>query len=300
MPFSWEFISHPFTMSILDWFARQKKNTPSNSKLNLPNDLWVKCFDCGDILYLKELQENGKVCLKCNYHFRLSPSERIELTCDPGSFTSIDEGLHATDPLHFSDTQPYGTRLKTAQAKTGSRDAIETGTATIRGIAVAIGVMNFGFLGGSMGAVVGEKISRLIDKAIQDRLPVVIFSLSGGARMQEGLFSLMQMAKTAVSVDQLDREKLPYIVILCDPTTGGTSASFAMLGDITFAEPGALVSFAGPRVIEQTIRQTLPDGFQRSEFLLEHGMVDAVIHRSHIPETLARVLSMMMNHPVSQ
>jgi acetyl-CoA carboxylase carboxyl transferase subunit beta len=280
-------------MSILEWFANKEKPKLTSTKLEIPEDLWVKCFSCNDTIYLKDLTNNLKVCPKCNYHFRISPSERLSYIFDKDSFKETEKNLKPIDFLKFKDTEKYSDRIKKAQAKSKANEAIFTGTAVLKGMMTNVGVMNFGFMGGSMGSVVGEKVTRLIEMALDNKKPLIIFTASGGARMQEGIMSLMQMAKTSAALDKLDKAKIPYIVVLCDPTTGGTSASFAMLGDIIMAEPGALVSFAGPRVIEQTIRQKLPPGFQRSEFLLEHGMADMVVSRKDLRETLYKSLFML-------
>lgn len=283
-------------MSIIDWFNKHKKTNEKTKKLNIPDDLWIKCFACRDVLFLKDLTKNKKVCLKCNYHFRLSPEERINYIFDKNSFVEMDSHIGPIDFLKFKDTQNYQTRIDAAQKKTKHKDAIVTGTARLNKYPVNIGVMNFSFMGGSMGSVVGEKITRLIENARQTKNPVILFTASGGARMQEGTTSLMQMAKTSAALQQLETEKIPYISVLCDPTTGGTSASFAMLGDVNIAEPNALISFAGPRVIEQTIRQKLPEGFQRSEFLLEHGILDMVVHRKDLRMQLTHLIKLLNPH----
>jgi acetyl-CoA carboxylase carboxyl transferase subunit beta len=280
-------------MTILNWFSQKERTKLQTSKLNIPGDIWNKCPECADVLFLKDLEANAHVCPKCAYHFRISPQERIRIICDKNSFTETHADIHGIDFLNFVDTEPYSERLKKAQNKTQQRDAIITGTALIKCIKVNIGAMNFGFLGGSMGSVVGEKITRLIEDAVENKCPVIIFTASGGARMQEGISSLMQMAKTSAALFRLHEAGIPYISVLCDPTTGGTSASFAMLGDLNIAEPGALISFAGPRVIEQTIRQKLPKGFQRSEFLLEHGMLDLVVNRNDLRRTLYDCVRML-------
>jgi acetyl-CoA carboxylase carboxyl transferase subunit beta len=249
------------------------------------------------MLYTKELVRNTQVCPKCSHHFRLGVDDRIELLVDRETFDEFEADLKTSDPLSFRDSLRYRDRIKRSQKKTGRMDAIRIGRARIDGIAVMLGVFDFSFMGGSMGMVVGEKLARLTEKAIEEHLPVVIVSASGGARMQEGIFSLMQMAKVTAALGRLAREKLPYISVLTDPTTGGVAASFAMQGDVHIAEPGALIGFAGPRVIEQTIRKKLPDGFQRAEFLQEHGMVDLVVSRDQLKKTLSQVL--MLLTPVS-
>lgn len=280
-------------MSILDWFANKEKEAHQTGRLNIPGDLWVKCFDCGEILFLKELTSNNKVCTKCQYHFRITPEERITMLLDADSFQERDANIEPIDFLNFTDTQSYKDRIKLAKAKSKRKDAVIIGTAQMNQIPVNIGIMDFSFMGGSMGSVVGEKITRLIEGALENGHPVIIFSSSGGARMQEGLMSLMQMAKTSGALLKLSQKNIPYISVLCDPTTGGTTASFAMLGDVIIAEPGALIGFAGPRVIEQTIRQKLPKGFQRAEFLLEHGMVDMVVNRTRLKEVLTQLIKLL-------
>ena len=283
-------------MSILDWFNKKEKNRSHNERLDIPEDLWVKCFNCKDTLFLKDLEANKKVCTKCNYHFRLSPEERIELVLDEDTFKEYGAGLSPVDVLSFKDTKSYPDRIKQAKHKTKKNDAITIGTGLLEGQPVNIGIMDFSYMGGSMGSVVGEKITRMVEKAIENKYPVLLFTASGGARMQEGILSLMQMAKTSSALQKLSQESVPYISIVCDPTTGGTSASFAMLGDINLAEPGALISFAGARVIEQTIRQKLPKGFQRAEFLLEHGMLDDVVERPKLRVTLSRLVRLLNPH----
>jgi acetyl-CoA carboxylase carboxyl transferase subunit beta len=283
-------------MSILDWFTKDDaRNSRYEERLNIPGDLWAQCPQCKEAIYLKTLASNFRVC-DCHYHFRLSPEERIQMIFDDGSFSEIDTTLEAVDFLKFADTEPYSDRLKKAKKKTKHADAIVIGMATLHQLPVNIGVMDFGFMGGSMGSVVGEKIARIIEHAIHNKFPLIIFTSSGGARMQEGIMSLMQMAKTSAALQQLSEVSVPYISVLCDPTTGGTSASFAMLGDVNIAEPGALISFAGPRVIEQTIRQKLPKGFQRSEFLLEKGMLDRVVHRRDMRNILTTLIRLLNPH----
>ena len=281
-------------MSILDWFAKQKKEHIPKEKLNIPGDLWVKCFSCGEILYNKELEENLKVCSKCGYHFRLTAEERMAITIDEDSFEEFSEDIKANDFLGFVDTQSYKDRLKKSVKRAGKNEAIVTGFAKINGIGVVIGIMDFGFMGGSMGSVVGEKVTIAIEKAIEKKRPLLIVTASGGARMQEGVMSLMQMAKTSAALRLLHEAKLPYVCLLTDPTTGGTSASYGMLGDVQIAEPCALIGFAGPRVIEQTIRQKLPKGFQTSEYLLEHGMMDMVVIRKDVKGTISKILKVLL------
>ena len=272
------------------WFKKQRKPIePPADRSRVPEGLWVKCPTCSQIIYNKDLAASLSVCTKCAHHFRISASERLAMLFD-GAWDEHDKGLRSTDPLQFHDTKPYRKRLETTIASTGMRDAVITATGNINGRRCSVAAMEYGFIGGSMGVVVGEKITRGIERAIQERLPVIIVSCSGGARMMEGALSLMQMAKISAALARLDRAKLPYISVLTDPTTGGVTASFAMLGDVNIAEPKALIGFAGPRVIEQTIRQKLPEGFQRSEFLLEHGMLDIVVDRRELKETIGRVL----------
>ena len=280
-------------MSIHDWFKRkklQRETEYTRERLDIPGNLWVKCHKCGQAIFAKDLEANLKVCPKCAYHFKLSSEERIKQLADNSSFKEIDPNLTSKNFLNFTDSKSYTQRIEDAILKTGLKDAITTGLAKIGEMEIALGVMNFTFLGGSMGSVVGEKFTRLVEQAVEKKLPVIIVSTSGGARMQESILSLMQMAKTSAALGRLRENGLPYVSILTDPTTGGVSASYAMLGDINIAEPGALICFAGPRVIEQTIRQKLPPGFQRSEFLLEHGMIDLVCERKQLKETLIKIL----------
>jgi acetyl-CoA carboxylase carboxyl transferase subunit beta len=274
------------------WFTRDKapKARPAERKIKVPEGLWSKCGNCNEIIYNKELERNLSVCPKCQYHFRISAADRIALVADEGSWVEVDAGLVPADPLEFKDAKRYPERVADAQRKAETREAVVCGEATIEGIAAVLAVFEFGFLGGSMGSVVGEKVARAIERGIERRCGVVVFSSSGGARMQEGIFSLMQMAKTSAALARLADARLPCISVLTDPTTGGVTASFAMLGDVIVAEPRALIGFAGPRVIEQTIRQTLPEGFQRSEYLLEHGIIDLIVERKRLKETLATLL----------
>ena len=278
------------------WFSRSKAPKPTTEegeRLEIPGGLWTKCPGCGEIVYSRELEKNKKVCPKCGHHFRLSVEQRLELICDRQTFEEMEADLKTNDPLSFKDSQRYRERLKRTEKKTGQLDAVRVGRARIDGKRVMLGVFNFAFMGGSMGVVVGEKLTRMVEAAIQERLPVIIVSASGGARMQEGIYSLMQMAKVTAALVRLGDLGLPYISVLTDPTTGGVAASFAMLGDVIVAEPGALIGFAGPRVIEQTIRSTLPEGFQRSEFLLEHGMIDLISAREDLKATLAQLLDLL-------
>ena len=256
----------------------------------VPKGLWIKCNNCAEIVYSKEIDRNLKVCPKCDYHFRITARERIELLVDPGTFTEFDGQLQSEDPLGFKDSQKYRDRIKTARKKTGLNDAVISGICTLDGVQVVLSVFDFFFMGGSMGSVVGEKITRAAEKAVEEKCGLIVISSSGGARMQEGALSLMQMAKTSAALARLRRERLPFISVLTDPTTGGVTASFAMLGDVNLAEPKALIGFAGPRVIEQTIRQELPEGFQRSEFVLEHGMIDRIVNRKELKKTLVNLL----------
>jgi acetyl-CoA carboxylase carboxyl transferase subunit beta len=274
------------------WFLRERAPKPVEAAepLQMKDDVWTKCPSCSSILYTKELKRNFGVCSKCNHHFRLTSRQRINMLADRHSFLEIDESLRSVDPLSFRDTKRYRERLKKAEKSTGSVDAVLTGRARVNNIPVMLAAFEFGFMGGSMGSVVGEKLTRLIELGIQERRPVLIVSASGGARMQEGIFSLMQMAKISAALGRLGRKHIPYLSILTDPTTGGVAASFAMLGDIIIAEPNALIGFAGPRVIEQTIRQKLPEGFQRAEFLLEHGMVDRIVQRSEMKDDVSKIL----------
>jgi len=286
------------TLSIHNWFKRrQKAKEPQNprDRLDIPGGLWVKCYKCSQPLFSKDLEDNLKVCPKCAYHFKLTSSERIVQLADQESFKEINTTIRSTDFLKFTDSKPYAKRITATIAKSKLNDAIATGICKMENQLVALGIMDFSFMGGSMGSVVGEKIARLIEEAIIKKCPVIIFSSSGGARMQEGIMSLMQMAKTSAALGRLRENGLPYISVLTDPTTGGTSASFAMLGDINIAEPNALICFAGPRVIEQTIRQKLPPGFQRSEYLLDHGMIDIVVNRKELKSTLVKTLRWFAN-----
>jgi acetyl-CoA carboxylase carboxyl transferase subunit beta len=272
------------------WFKKVRKPIePPDKQSRVPEGLWVKCPTCGHIIYNKDLSASLSVCTKCGHHFRLNAAERLRSLFD-AEWQEHDGGLVSTDPLQFTDTKPYKQRLETSIAETGLNDAIITATGTVGGVETIIAAMEYGFIGGSMGVVVGEKITRAIELAIARRLPVIIVACSGGARMMEGALSLMQMAKISAALARLDRARLPYISILTDPTTGGVTASFAMLGDVNIAEPKALIGFAGPRVIEQTIRQQLPEGFQRSEFLLEHGMLDIVTDRRELKDVVTRAL----------
>jgi acetyl-CoA carboxylase carboxyl transferase subunit beta len=276
------------------WFKKARKPiAPAKDKASrVPEGLWVKCPDCSQIIYNKDLATNLSVCPKCAHHFRVNATERLKMLFD-AEWVEHDAGLASTDPLGFTDTKPYKTRLEASIAATGTKDAVVVGSGTLDGIPAVIAAMEYGFIGGSMGVVVGEKIARAIERAIDNRMPVIIVCCSGGARMMEGALSLMQMAKICGALARLDRARLPYIAVLTDPTTGGVTASFAMLGDLNIAEPKALIGFAGPRVIEQTIRQKLPEGFQRSEFLLEKGMLDLVVDRREMKALISTALRFM-------
>ncbi len=269
---------------------RTKSKKKEQGKLNIPEGLWIKCPSCSEIIYKKELERNLEVCPKCDYHFRLKADRRIEVIFDEGSFQKLFEDIVALDLLNFSDTKKYKDRLKEDSEKTGLSDAVVSGEGKIYGIRVASSIFDFSFMGGSMGRVAGEKIAKTFEYAISNKLPVIVFSSSGGARMQEGIYSLMQMAKTVSLVSEFNKTGIPYISVLTDPTTGGVSASFATLGDIIIAEPRALIGFAGPRVIEKTIHQSLPEGFQRSEYLLEHGMIDMIAERKDLKDILKNLL----------
>jgi len=277
------------------WFKKDRKPivTPAKEKPSrVPEGLWVKCPDCSQIIYNKDLVTNLNVCPKCVHHFRVNAVERLRMLLD-GEWVEYDTALVSMDPLTFTDTKPYKARLKASIEATGLKDAVVVASGKIDGIGVIVASMEYGFIGGSMGVVVGEKVARAIERAITTRAPLVIVCCSGGARMMEGALSLMQMAKICGALARLDRERLPYISVLTDPTTGGVTASFAMLGDLNIAEPKALIGFAGPRVIEQTIRQKLPEGFQRSEFLLEKGMIDLVVDRREMKAVIANALRFM-------
>lgn len=279
----------------MSWFKKDKAPLPvAAQKSPLPEGLWTKCRECAAILYKKEVQRNLNVCPKCNYHMGLSAIERICSLVDDERYEVLDLGIRSNDPLKFDDTKKYADRLEKSRKATGLDDAVVTVKAEISGIGTILVAMEYGFIGGSMGVAVGEKITRACEQALAERSPLVIVSRSGGARMQEGAMSLMQMAKISAALARLDDAGVPYVSILTDPTTGGVTASFAMLGDLNLAEPRALIGFAGPRVIEQTIRQPLPDGFQRSEYLLEHGMVDCILERAQMRTALGNMLRFFM------
>ncbi len=277
------------------WFkkTRTPRPTASDKPSRVPEGLWVKCPGCSQAIYNKDLSANQNVCPKCAHHFRINASERLRLLFDDGEWTEHDPDLVSTDPLRFTDTKSYISRLKAGQAANGGKDAVIVGSGLLDNIPTVIAAQEYGFIGGSMGVVVGEKITRAIERAIVERCPVIIVCCSGGARMMEGALSLMQMAKISGALARLDRARLPYIAVLTDPTTGGVTASFAMLGDLHIAEPKAQIGFAGPRVIEQTIRQKLPEGFQRSEFLLEKGMIDLIVDRREMKAVIANALVFM-------
>jgi len=280
------------------WFKKTRKPIASTAEKSsrVPEGLWIKCPGCAQIIYNKDLDKNQQVCPKCAHHFRISAADRLRSLFDNGAWAEHFPDLTSNDPLTFTDTKPYRDRLRSTIAKTGMNDALIVATGTLDGREVVVAAMEYAFIGGSMGVVVGEKITRAIEMALARRQPVIVISCSGGARMMEGALSLMQMAKVSAALARLDRAGLPFISVLTDPTTGGVTASFAMLGDLNIAEPKALIGFAGPRVIEQTIRQKLPEGFQRSEFLVEHGMLDLIVDRRDLKSTLARALSFMGTH----
>ena len=281
------------------WFKKTRKPMASSTAekpSRVPEGLWVKCPGCAQIIYNKDLEKNLGVCPKCAHHFRIGTTERLRGLLD-GPWAEHFPGLTSNDPLKFTDTKPYRDRLRTTMKSTGVADAVVVATGRLEGLDVVLAAMEYSFIGGSMGVVVGEKITRAVEMALERRIPLIIVSCSGGARMMEGALSLMQMAKVSAALARLDRAKLPFISVLTDPTTGGVTASFAMLGDVNIAEPKALIGFAGPRVIEQTIRQKLPEGFQRSEFLIEHGMLDLVVDRRDLKTTIARVLRFMRAEP---
>jgi len=275
------------------WFKRLSRNI-SGEKRELPEGLWTKCENCGEIIHKSQLELNLWTCHKCNFHFRITSREYIDILIDRGTFKEMDKKMRSVDVLNFVDTRPYKDRLKEAMKNTGLNEAIVTGTGKMNGISVVIGVMDFRFIGGSMGSVVGEKVARAIEKSLKTKNPLIIVSASGGARMMESALSLMQMAKTSAMLTKLSEAGIPYISILTDPTTGGVTASYAMLGDINIAEPGALIGFAGPRVIKQATGKDLPEGFQRSEFLLEHGFIDLIVHRKELKNRVVQILKLLL------
>jgi acetyl-CoA carboxylase carboxyl transferase subunit beta len=281
------------------WFRKPKTRLQAADRRELTGDVWEKCPSCGEILYREKLRENWNVCPVCGFHMRLGAAEYVALLLDEDTVEEYDADLRSTDPLGFTDLKAYPDRLAAAERKTGQGDALIGVSGELAGIPVQLAVMNFEFIGGSMGSVVGEKIARAGLRALEKREPLIVISASGGARMMEGIFSLMQMAKTSTVLAHHDAAGIPYISLLTDPTTGGVTASFAMLGDVNLAEPGALIGFAGPRVIEQTIKQELPEGFQRSEFLLEHGMLDAIIDRRQMKAEIAKILRHSLGLPLA-
>ncbi len=275
------------------WFTRKKENISRDSKkTDIPDGQWSKCEDCGEIIHNKQLEVNIWTCPKCNYHFRIGSEQYVQILFDKGTFKELDKKMRSGDPLEFEDTKKYNERINSTIKKSGLNDAVRTGVGKIDGKKAALACMDFGFIGGSMGSVVGEKIARCIDEAYENKIPLLIISQSGGARMMEGAFSLMQMAKTSARLARLADAGIPYISILTDPTTGGVTASYSMLGDVIIAEPKALIGFAGPRVIKQTIGKDLPPGFQRSEFLLENGFLDFIVSRKQLKEKI----SLMMDY----
>lgn len=287
-------------MSLFDWFANRRKSEPTNPQpqdREIADGLWTKCPACNVLAYTKDLQANQMVCLECDHHIRVYSDERIKQLIDTNTWIPLDEQVRPTDPLKFRDRKPYSERLRETQEKTHLVDAVQTGTGQLDGLTMALGVMDFRFMGGSMGSVVGEKLTRLIEQATLRRLPVVIVCASGGARMQEGMLSLMQMAKISGALSRHREARLLYIPVLSHPTTGGVTASFAMLGDLILAEPQATIAFAGRRVIEQTLREKLPDDFQTSEYLLQHGFVDAIIPRTQLKKTLAQLIRLHQPQP---
>ena len=278
------------------WFKRQTGEVDASGEKRVRTEgLWVKCDNCRKIIWKKDLDDNLNVCPQCDRHFRIDARTRLAQLLDQGRYETSDDGLASTDPLRFADLKPYSQRLHQAQRDTGLSDAVINAAGTLDGRPVIVSAMEYAFIGGSMGAVVGEKITRAVERATADGRPLIVVSASGGARMMEGVISLMQLAKISAALARMDSAKVPYISVLTDPTTGGVTASYAMLGDLNIAEPGALIGFAGPRVIEQTIRQKLPEGFQRSEFLLQHGMLDAVVARKNLKSYIARALAFMSN-----
>jgi acetyl-CoA carboxylase carboxyl transferase subunit beta len=278
----------------MPWFRRSKENiTSEGPKKDIPDGQWTKCDSCGEIIHKKQLEQNLFTCQKCGYHFRIGSKEYFEILLDEKTFKETDTKIRSVDPLNFVDTKKYSDRLKESARKSGLNEAVRTGTAKINGLPVVIACMDFSFIGGSMGSVVGEKISRAIDLALKKKDPLIIISSSGGARMMEAAYSLMQLAKTSAKLARLSDAGIPYVSVMTDPTTGGVTASYAMLGDVHIAEQGALIGFAGPRVIKQTIGRDLPKGFQRAEFLQEKGFVDVVVHRKELKETITKILKLL-------
>ncbi|MBN1464193.1 acetyl-CoA carboxylase carboxyltransferase subunit beta [candidate division KSB1 bacterium] len=279
----------------MDWFKRVKAGFSGQDRKNLPDGLWIKCQQCREVLYKKELEKNFHVCANCGYHFRITCDDYINIICDLNTFYETEAHMQSLDPLKFKDAERYIDRVKKASLKTGLTEAVKTGSGSINGAPIVLAVMDFRFVGGSMGSVVGEKIARATSLAMRRKFPLIIVAASGGARMQEGAYSLMQMAKTSAHLAMLADAGLPFISVLTHPTSGGVTASFAMLGDVILAEPGAFVGFAGPRVIKQTIGQDLPEGFQRSEFMLEHGFIDAIVARNELKSTLHQILTFLLS-----
>jgi acetyl-CoA carboxylase carboxyl transferase subunit beta len=282
------------------WFKRAKTGFSGQNKKSMPDGLWIKCANCNEVLYRKELEKNYSVCSACGFHFRITCDDYINLICDDNTFYETETAMQSLDPLKFKDAERYTDRIKKAIAKTNMNEAVKTGTGNIKGMPVVLAVLDFRFVGGSMGSVVGEKIARAADLALRRQFPLIIISASGGARMQEAAYSLMQMAKTSARLAMLSDAKLPFVSLLTNPTTGGVTASFAMLGDVILAEPKALIGFAGPRVIKQTIGQDLPEGFQRSEFLLEHGFIDAIVERKNLKERLYQILTFFVDEKINE
>ncbi len=277
------------------WFKRSKENiTTDKPKQDVPDGMWVKCDECGEMMHKKQWETNSYTCIKCGFHFRIGSDEYFSILFDEGTFKEYDKKMKSVDPLKFTDTKPYDKRIDDTIKKTGLNDAIRWGTGEINSIPAVVCAMDFEFIGGSMGSVVGEKISRAIDKCIKSKLPLVVVSASGGARMMEGAISLMQLAKTSSRLAKLAEEKIPYISVITNPTTGGASASYSMLGDINLAEPNALIGFAGPRVIKQATGKDLPKGFQRSEFLLEHGFLDLIVDRKNMKDKISQLLKLLL------
>ena len=278
------------------WFKRSKENiTTEVQKQDVPDGMWIKCDTCGELIHKKQWEANKYVCIKCDYHFRIGSEEYYNLLLDADTFKEMDKKMKSVDPLNFTDSKSYKKRIDETIEKTGMYDAIRCGTGKINGLDVVLCVMDFKFIGGSMGSVVGEKVARAIDKSLKTRYPLIIISASGGARMMEGGISLMQLAKTSTRLAKLAEEKIPYISIITDPTTGGASASYSMLGDINMAEPNALIGFAGPRVIKQATGKYLTKGFQRSEFLQEHGFLDLIVHRKDLKEKIAQIIRHLLS-----
>ena len=278
----------------MEWFKKPKNGLVSQQKKEIPDGLWTKCESCGEIIYVKELEKNLWVCHRCNFHFRIKSKDYIELLLDQGKLEEYDNNLISTDPLKFKDSKMYPDRIRDSRRKTGLNDAVIVGIGKIEGKEVSFGVMDFGFIGGSMGSVVGEKVARAIERSLERKIPLVIVSCSGGARMQEGILSLMQMAKTSGLLAKLYDANIPFISVLTNPTTAGVMASYASLGDVIIAEPKALLGFAGPRVIQQTIGQELPPGFQSSEFFLEHGFLDKIVERKDLKKTVSLLLEYLL------